>query len=192
MLPYRIHFTFRLVLKKISILFLIVSVASLVSGQTKTLYDFKATTIDGETFDFSSLKGKKVMIVNTASECALTPQFKKLQELYEEYGGDDFEIIGFPCNDFGKQEPGDNEDIKAFCDTKYEVSFQMMEKVSIKNDPVHPVYKWLTSSEENGALDAPVRWNFQKFLIDENGEVVDFIHPIVGPQNKRIIEWLNQ
>jgi glutathione peroxidase len=192
MQPYIFHYSGKLIGKKLAILFLIFSLASAVSGQTKTLYDFKATTIDGETFDFSSLKGKKVMIVNTASECALTPQFKKLQELYEEYGGDDFEIIGFPCNDFGKQEPDNNENIKEFCTTKYGVSFPMMEKVSIKDEPVHPVYKWLTSSEENGVLDASVRWNFQKFLIDENGEVVDFIPPIVGPQNKRIIEWLNQ
>jgi glutathione peroxidase len=159
-------------------------------AQNKTLYDFNANTIDGKIFDFSTLKGKKVMIVNTASECAFTPQFKKLQDLYEEYGGDDFEIIGFPCNDFGGQEPADNDVIYDFCTSKYGVTFTMMEKISIKGDDVHPIFRWLTSSEENGTLDAKVTWNFQKFLIDKNGEVVDAIAPITGPQNRRIIDWL--
>jgi glutathione peroxidase len=163
-----------------------------VFAQTKTLYDFKASDIHGEFFDFATLKGKKVMIVNTASECALTPQFKKLQELYEEYGGDDFEIIGFPSNDFGKQDPGTNENIREFCSSKYGISFPMMAKIEIKGDNMHPVYRWLTSSSENGTLDAKVTWNFQKFLIDENGLVVDFIPPIVGPMNKRILDWLKE
>jgi glutathione peroxidase len=163
-----------------------------VFAQTKTLYDFKASDIHGGIFDFATLKGKKVMIVNTASECALTPQFKKLQELYEEYGGDDFEIIGFPSNDFGKQDPGTNENIREFCSSKYGISFPMMAKIEIKGDNMHPVYRWLTSSSENGTLDAKVTWNFQKFLIDENGLVVDFIPPIVGPMNKRILDWLKE
>lgn len=161
-------------------------------AQTKTLHDYTATTIDGEIFDFSTLKGKKVLIVNTASECALTPQFKKLQELYEEYGGDDFEIIGFPSNDFGKQDPGDNEQIYEFCTIKYGVSFPMMAKISIKDENTHPVYKWLTSSIENGTLDAKVTWNFQKFMIDEDGSVVDFVSPFKGPKNRRIIDWLQE
>lgn len=169
-----------------SILFFSVQVLA----QTKTLHDFTATTIDGKTFDFSTLKGKKVLIVNTASECALTPQYKKLQELYEEYGGDDFEIVGFPCNDFGRQEPGDNEQIREFC-TGYNISFPIMEKIRIKDDP-HPVYRWLTSSEENGTLDAKVRWNFQKFMVDEEGHVVDFVGPTVSPLNKKIIDWLQE
>lgn len=184
-----------MILKKRTIKFLFLSIILLIGfgnlkAQQKTLYDFSAKTIDGKPFNFSSLKGKKVMIVNTASECALTPQFKKLQELYEEYGGDDFEIIGFPCNDFGNQEPADNNEIYNFCTEKYNVTFMMMEKISIKGDEAHPIYKWLTSSEENGALDANVTWNFQKFLIDKNGNVVDVVAPITGPQNRRIIDWL--
>lgn len=159
-------------------------------AQHKTLYDFTATTINGETFDFSTLKGKKVLIVNTATECTLTPQFKKLQELFEEYGGDDFEIIGFPCNDFGGQEPANDSTIQAFCTVKYGITFPMMSKISIKGDDAHPIYKWLTNSEENGVLDAKVTWNFQKFMIDENGEIVDFVPPIAGPKNRRIMEWL--
>ncbi len=159
-------------------------------AQHKTLYDFKAKTIDGEIFDFSSLKGKNVLIVNTASKCSLSPQFKRLQELYEEYGGDDFEIIAFPCNDFGKREPGTNSEIKEKCIRKYGVTFQLMEKIKIKGEDCHPLYYWLTSSEENGSLQARVTWNFQKFLIDKNGEVVDAVAPVSSPKNQRIMEWL--
>ena len=173
----------------ILLLCILISVQS--PAQFKTLYDFKATAIDGDEFDFSTLKGKKVLIVNTASRCALTPQFKKLQELYEEYGGDDFEIIGFPCNDFGKQDPGNNEEIYQFCTQKYSVSFPMMAKISIKENPPQ-IYQWLTSSEENGTLDANVIWNFQKFMIDEEGTVIDFVPPIKGPKTRRIIEWLQE
>jgi len=159
-------------------------------GQEKTLYDFKAKTIDGHDFDFSTLKGKKVLIVNIATECSLAPQLKKLQDLYEEYGGEDFEIIAFPCNDFGKQEPGNNDEIMEVCTNKYEVTFQMMEKITIKGDDCHPIYKWLTNSEENGVLQAKVTWNYQKFLINENGEVLDSLSPIASPKSKRIFEWL--
>jgi glutathione peroxidase len=171
-------------------LFLVLSVP--LTGQVKTLHDFTAHTIDGELFDFSSLKGKKVLIVNTATECSLTPQFNKLQQLYEEYGGDDFEIVAFPSNDFGNQEPGTNEQIKHFCIEKHDVSFMLMEKISIKGENMHPIYKWLTDSKENGMLDGRVTWNFQKFLIDENGQPVDFLSPLAGPQNRRIIEWLQE
>jgi glutathione peroxidase len=157
--------------------------------QNMSLHDFSAHTINGEHYDFAVLKGKKVLIVNTASECMLTPQYKKLQELYEEYGGDDFEIIAFPCNDFGKQEPGTNQEIKTFCQ-HYEVSFPIMEKITIKGDSIHPVYQWLTNSEKNGTLDAKVRWNFQKFMIDPDGQVVDFAGPAVSPLSNKIIEWL--
>lgn len=170
---------------------LLLFIITQVSGQ-KTLYDFSARTITGELLDFSTLKGKKVLIVNTATECSLTPQFKKLQELYEEYGGDDFEIIAFPSNDFGNQEPGTNEQINDFCTQKYNVSFTLMEKISIKGDNMHPIYKWLTSSEENGVLDAKVIWNFQKFMVDGDGRVIESLSPITGPQNRRILEWLQE
>lgn len=174
------------------VLFITLIISVQLSGQTKNLHQFTATTITGEVFDFALLKGKKVLIVNTASECALTPQFKKLQELYEEYGGQDFEIIGFPCNDFGKQDPADNEKIYELCTTKYRVTFQMMAKISIKGEAEHPIYKWLTSSDENGIIDAKVTWNFQKFMVDENGEIIDFIPPIKSAKSDRVIDWLNE
>lgn len=161
-------------------------------AQHKTLYDFKAKTIEGEEFDFSNLKGRKVMIVNIATECSLAPQLNKMQELYEEYGGDDFEIIAFPCNDFGRQEPGTNAEVLEKCESKYNITFQLMEKINIKSDSIHPIYNWLTQSSENGVLDAKVTWNYQKFLIDKNGQVVESVAPIVGPKNNRIIEWLNE
>jgi glutathione peroxidase len=172
------------------VVFLII-ITPIVFGQ-KTLHDFSARTITGELLDFSTLNGKKVLIVNTATECSLTRQFKKMQELYEEYGGDDFEIIAFPCNDFGSQEPGTNQQINEFCTKKYNVSFTMMEKISIKGDDIHPIYKWLTSSKENGTLDAKVIWNFHKFLVDGEGQVVESLSPITGVQNQRIIEWLQE
>nr|WP_319570912.1 glutathione peroxidase [uncultured Draconibacterium sp.] len=172
------------------IFFVLLFCATSVAAQYKTLYDFSARTINGDTIHFSSLKGKKVLIVNTASECMLTPQYEKLQELYEEYGGNDFEIVAFPCNDFGKQEPGDNEAIKTFC-AQYPISFTLMEKISIKNNPP-PVYRWLMNSEENGTLDAKVWWNFQKFMIDEEGKVIDFVRPPKSPLSNKIINWLNE
>jgi len=165
-------------------------ISTIAISQTRTFYDLSARTINGDTLKFSVFKGQKVLVVNTASECMLTPQYKKLQELYEEYGGEDFEIVAFPCNDFGSQEPGTNEDIREFC-AQYDVSFTLMEKISIKGDDEHPVYRWLTDSSENGTLDAKVIWNFQKFMIDTTGHVIDFVGPAGSPYNRRIIEWLN-
>jgi glutathione peroxidase len=157
-----------------------------------TLHDFKATTIDGKEFDFSSLKGKKVMIVNTASECGLTPQYKVLQELYDQFGGEKFEIIGFPANDFGRQEPGTDNQIAEFCEKNYGVSFTMMSKISVKGKDMHPIYQWLTKKEQNGVSNADVSWNFQKFLIDENGNWVKSISPRESPAAIEVIEWLNK
>ena len=173
-------------------LIFILSLSFMAGAQNKTLHDFTAKTTDGNFFDFSSLKGKKVLIVNTATECALTPQFKKLQELYEEYGGDDLEIIAFPSNDFGGQEPNTNEKIMEFCTKKYGVTFTIMEKISIRDDHMHPIYRWLTNSSENGVLDTKVKWNFQKFLIDENGQIVDVVSPIGSVRSNRIMDWVEE
>jgi glutathione peroxidase len=176
-------------MKILSILALLILTLQ-VFAQKKTLYDFTANTIDGDAYNFADLKGKKILIVNIATECSLAPQLNKLQELYEEFGGDDFEILAFPCNDFGRQEPGTNIEVKEKCKIKYEIAFQLMEKIKIKGDSIHPVYQWLTSSSENGKLDAKVTWNYQKFMIDENGEVVDAVAPIISPKCNRIVEWL--
>jgi glutathione peroxidase len=153
-------------------------------------YDFTAQTIDGKSFDFKNLKGKKVLIVNTASECGYTPQYKELEELYKNFGGDNFEILGFPSNDFGAQEPGNNDEIKAFCTKNYGVSFQMMSKISVIGPDIHPLYKWLTLKAENGKQDAEVKWNFQKFLIDADGHWIATISHKESPVCVEIIDWL--
>ena len=151
-------------------------------------YSLSCKTIKGNDYYFNQLKGKKVLIVNTASECGLTPQYKGLQKIHEQYG-ESLTIIGFPCNDFGNQESGSNEEINSFCSKNYGVSFQMMEKVSIKGDAPHPVYVWLLNKSENGVADHTVRWNFHKFLIDEDGSLVGSYKSVVKPTDNQIISF---
>ena len=176
---------------KLLILSIVLLSSSPIIAQTsKCLYDFKAKTIDGKDFDFSSLKGKKVMIVNTASKCGYTPQYKQLEELYQKYKSKNFEIIGFPANNFLWQEPGTNSEIKEFCTKNYGVSFQMMEKISVKGKDMHPIYQWLTEKTQNQLKDAPVKWNFQKFLIDENGKLAEVYLSAESPTSENIIKWI--
>lgn len=164
--------------------------SGILHSQQKSFYDFTTVTIDGSTFDFSSLKGKKVLIVNTASECGFTPQYKDLQKLYELYGGDKFTIIGFPANNFMGQEPGTNEEIKQFCETNYGITFPIMAKISVKGDDIHPLYKWLTNKDENGVMNSSVKWNFQKYLIDEYGNLVGVISHRENPMSDEIVGWI--
>jgi len=156
----------------------------------RSFYEFKATTLDGKPFDLSSLKGKKVLVVNTASKCGNTPQYAQLEELYKKYGGDKFTIIGFPANNFLYQEPGTNEQIREFCTTNYGVTFPMMSKISVKGKNQDPLYKWLTNKDENGVMDAPVKWNFQKFMIDEKGNLVGMVAPGTSPMTDKIVNWI--
>lgn len=161
-----------------------------VTAQTKTLFDFKTTTITGEKFDLSSLKGKKILIVNTASKCGFTPQYEALEKLYEKYKNKNFIIIGFPANNFKEQEPGTNKEIAEFCTKNYGVTFPMMAKISVSGSDIDPVYKWLTNKSENGRFDAPVKWNFQKYMIDEKGQLVDFVLSAEKPDSKKITDWI--
>ncbi|WP_370640703.1 glutathione peroxidase [Flavobacterium sp. SM15] len=156
----------------------------------QTIYQFKVKDIEGKEFDFASLKGKKIMIVNTASECGLTPQYEQLQHVYNEYKDKGFVIVGFPANNFGAQEPGSNKEIKAFCTKNYGVTFPMMEKISVKGDDMHPLYHFLTEKSKNGLEDSQVEWNFQKYLINEKGELENVINPRVLPNDKEIIDWI--
>lgn len=156
----------------------------------KNFYDFKAVTIEGQPIDLSTFKGKKVLVVNTASKCGYTPQYAELEELFKTYGGDRFTVIGFPANNFMGQEPGSNSEIKAFCTSKYDVTFPMMSKISVKGKDMDPLYQWLTSKEQNGLMDAPVKWNFQKFLIDENGNLVGMAPTKESPTSERIVTWI--
>lgn len=153
-------------------------------------YDFKVKTLGGTEFDFATLKGKKVMVVNTASKCGLTGQYEQLQALYEAYGGDDFVIIGFPANNFMNQEPGTAEEIQEFCQLNYGVTFPMMDKISVKGDDQHPLYKWLTEKALNGVMDSKVQWNFQKYLIDEKGNLVKVVAPRTLPTDEEVTSWL--
>ncbi len=156
----------------------------------KSLHDFRVLSLEGEEFDLASLKGKKVLVVNTASKCGFTPQYAELQELYEEFGAGDFTIIGFPANNFMRQEPGSNEDIREFCTRNYGVSFPMMAKISVKGKDMHPLYRWLTSKKENGVMDSSVKWNFQKYLVDEEGRLVGMASPKTKPYDPRILNWI--
>jgi len=137
-------------------------------------YDFKVKTLEGEDFNLASLKGKKVMVVNTASKCGYTPQYKDLEELYKQYNGK-LIIIGFPANNFLNQEPGSALEIRQFCTDNYSVTFPLMVKISVKGNDMHPLYKWLTTKSLNGVMDSEVKWNFQKYHIDENGKLVDTV-----------------
>jgi glutathione peroxidase len=157
---------------------------------TSSLHQFKATTLEGQTIDFSSLKGKKILIVNTASKCGFTPQYKELEELYETYKDKNFTIVGFPCNQFGNQEPGNSSDIKSFCTRNYGVTFTMMEKVDVKGDSISDIYKWLTSKDLNGVEGSSVKWNFQKYMIDENGFLIGHVGSIKSPKCDKIINWI--
>jgi glutathione peroxidase len=161
-----------------------------VVAKEKSFYDFTVKTIDGKDFRLSQLKGKKVLVVNVASKCGLTPQYKQLQELYDKYSKNNFVIIGFPANNFAQQEPGSNTEIKEFCTANYGVTFPMMEKISVKGDDMAPLYKWLTAKSENGKENAEVTWNFQKFLIDEKGHWVASVPPQILPNADEISGWI--
>jgi glutathione peroxidase len=155
-----------------------------------TIYQFKVTDLSGKEFDFASLKGKKVMIVNTASKCGLTPQYKDLEAIYKEYKDKGFVIVGFPANNFAAQEPGTNKEIAEFCELNYGVTFPMMDKISVKGDDMAPIYHFLTEKSKNNLQDSEVEWNFQKYLINENGELVKVIGPRTLPTDPEIVNWI--
>jgi len=157
--------------------------------EVTSFYDLSATTIDGNAFDFSQLKGKRVLIVNTASKCGYTPQYEGLQELHNTYGGKEFIILGFPSNDFGFQEPGSEEKIADFCEKNYGVTFQMMSKVKTSARSGHAVYQWLCNASQNGVSDANVSWNFNKFLIDENGHWIAHHPSRTSPKSAEITSF---
>ena len=176
---------------KTFILSIIVTMITSVAGaQQKSFYDFTVKTIDGKDLPLSTFKGKKVLVVNVASKCGFTPQYAKLEELYEKYGKDDFVVIGFPANNFLHQEPGTNEEIKEFCTLNYGVTFPMMEKISVKGSSMHPVYEFLTKKSKNGVMNSSVKWNFQKYLLNENGELEKVISPKTQPDDRSITAWI--
>lgn len=154
------------------------------------IYDFKVNGLDGKPIDLSGYKGKKILIVNTASQCGYTPQYADLQQLYDKYK-DKLVVIGFPANNFGQQEPGSNSDIKEFCKKNYGVNFPMAEKVSVKGDDIHPLFKYLTEEAAKMGVNDPIKWNFTKFLIDEKGKLVAVFPSKVKPMSEEITKYLN-
>ena len=158
----------------------------------QTIYQFEVEDITGKAFPLSNLQGKKVMIVNTASKCGLTPQYKELEALYQQYKDKDFVIIGFPANNFLKQEPGTNEEIATFCQVNYGVSFPMMSKISVKGKDMHPLYQFLTQKSKNGFMDSKVSWNFQKYLIGKDGHLEKVIDPKTLPNDPEVTQWISE
>lgn len=172
---------------------LCLSFSLLIQAQNKTttmrIYDIPLTDIDGKAMDLSDYKGKKILFVNVASKCGFTPQYEELEKMSALYK-DKLVVIGLPCNQFMSQEPGTNEEIKAFCSATYGVTFPMTDKVDVKGPNQHMIYKWLTNKALNGKSNTSVKWNFQKYLVDENGELLDHFYSITKPLSPKITKYL--
>lgn len=158
-------------------------------AQAKSIHSFKVEALDGSTIDFSKFQGKKILVVNTASECGFTPQYADLEKLYEQYK-DKLVVVGFPANNFGGQEPGANHEIATFCQRNYGVQFPMAAKVSVKGDDIAPIYKFLTDKKENGVKNTKILWNFTKILLDEKGNVIDSFISSTNPTSDSITKYL--
>jgi glutathione peroxidase len=158
--------------------------------ERQSIYQFKVKDLSGKEFDFASLKGKKILVVNTASKCGLTPQYKNLQTIYDQYNDKNLVIVGFPANNFMSQEPGTSTEIATFCQKNYGVTFPMMDKVSVKGSDMAPIYQFLTQKSKNGLKDSEVEWNFQKYLIDENGHLAKVVGPRTLPTDPEIVNWI--
>lgn len=164
-------------------------------GEEKVLahsvHNIQMKTLDGEPLPLARFKGKKLLIVNVASECGLTPQYEQLQQLQESFA-ETLSVLGVPCNDFASQEPGTPEQIREFCNSNYQISFELTEKINIKKDPVHPLYVFLTREENNHLKDSEVEWNFQKYLLDERGVLTNVFAPSVEPLADEIVSVISE
>lgn len=176
-------------MRKILTLMIAIISTFMTMAQTESIYDLSFTDIEGNEVELTQFKGKKILFVNVASECGFTGQYTELQELHEKYG-DKVALIGFPCDQFGGQEPGSEKEIKSFCEKNYGVTFLMASKIDVKGENQHPIYAWLTSKDLNGEEDSGIRWNFEKFLVDEEGNLVDHFRSQVTPMSDKIVEKL--
>ncbi|REE25041.1 glutathione peroxidase [Winogradskyella pacifica] len=156
---------------------------------TQPLYDIKINTLQGTPIDLHQFQGKKILFVNVASKCGFTSQYRDLQNLQDTYK-DTLVIIGVPCNQFGKQEPGEASEIQEFCEINYGITFLITEKIDVKGENQHPLYSWLTKESNNGKQNSTVKWNFQKYLIDENGEFLNYYYSITSPTSSRLLKYL--
>lgn len=180
-------------MKTVLMMFSLLTLSLISFEKTKpSIYSYKVKDIEGKEFDFNSLKGKKIMVVNTASECGLTPQYEQLEAVYKKYKDKNFIIIGFPANNFGAQEPGTNAEIATFCTKNFGVTFPMMEKVSVKGKDMCEVYKFLTKKSKNGFESSTVKWNFQKYLLNAEGVLEKVVSPTTKPDDTSIIEWIEK
>ncbi|HUP13041.1 MAG TPA: glutathione peroxidase [Niastella sp.] len=170
-----------------------IAIVALLSAFTlpgsSSIHQFKVKSIDGGIIDFAKFKGKKILVVNTASKCGFTPQYEALEKVYEAYK-DKLVIVGFPANNFGEQEPGNDGEIQEFCKARFGVKFPLASKISVKGDDTAPIYKWLTSKAENGVLDATITWNFNKFLLDEDGKIIAYFPSKVKPDSEEVLKYL--
>lgn len=167
----------------------VVMLSAFTMPANNSIHSFKVKSIDGGMIDFAKYKGKKILVVNVASQCGYTRQYEGLQKLYDAHK-DKLVIVGFPANNFGSQEPGSDGEIAQFCKARFGVTFPMASKISVKGDDTAPIYKWLTSKSENGVLDASIGWNFNKFLLDENGKMIAYFPSKVEPDSEEITKWL--
>jgi glutathione peroxidase len=173
---------------KFSIVLLVLSLSGFTMAKSaKSVLDFTMTGIDGEKVELGKYKGKVLLVVNVASKCGLTPQYKELQEIYKKYKDKGFVVLGFPANNFLGQEPGSNKEIKKFCAINYGVEFPMFSKISVKGNDIHPLYRYLTGKDTNPKFAGEIRWNFDKFLVDKNGNVIHRFHPKTTPGDERVI-----
>ena len=174
---------------KIFLCLLLTCTMATAQNTTASLYNISLTDISGSPLDLSQYKGKKILFVNVASKCGFTSQYDGLQELYKTYK-DKLVVIGLPCNQFGGQEPGTAKEIESFCRANYGVDLPLSSKIDVKGASQHPIYKWLTSKTQNGVMDSTVRWNFQKYLVDENGQLIDYFYSTTKPMSSKIIKLL--
>ncbi len=172
----------------LSLLAVVAMAASLSAAEARSPLDFKMKSIEGQDVDLSKYKGDVVLIVNVASKCGLTPQYEQLEAVYSKYKGKGLEVLGFPANEFGKQEPGTNEEIKTFCTSKYNVDFPMFAKIVVKGDGINPLYEFLTSEDTNPGMSGDIQWNFEKFLVGRDGKVIKRFSPRVKPDAPEVLE----
>jgi glutathione peroxidase len=185
------YFYKKLTMKSIFLIATALFMTITMEAQTKqSIHQFKVKDLNGKTFDFATLKGKKILVVNTASKCGYTPQYEQLEAIYKKYKGENFVIVGFPANNFGSQEPGTNAEIATFCKSNYGVTFPMMSKISVKGSDMNEVYQFLTKKAKNGLKDSNVEWNFQKYLINEKGELEQVYLSGVAPTDAKIVNWI--
>ncbi|NRB84017.1 MAG: glutathione peroxidase [Winogradskyella sp.] len=161
----------------------------IVNTAKESIYDIEINSLKGDAVMLNDYKGKYILFVNVASKCGFTPQYRELQQLFEKYN-DKLVVIGIPCNQFGRQEPGNAKDIEEFCELNYGVSFLITEKIDVKGSNQHPLYKWLTTKALNGKQNSTVKWNFQKYLVDKDGEFLDYFFSITKPTNSRITKYI--